>query len=59
MTAGASGYLLKDSLDDQLLTAVRTIHNGDSVFSSDVTKILANLEPVDKESERTLDLLTP
>ena len=29
------------------------------MFSPDVTKILANLEPADKDSERTLDLLTP
>ena len=59
MTAGASGYLLKDSLDDELLTAVRAIHERGSVFSSDVTKIPANLEPTDKESQRTPDLLTP
>ena len=59
VTAGASGYLLKDSVDDELLTALRTINEGGSVFSPDVTKILANLEPAREESQRSLDLLTP
>ena len=59
VTAGASGYLLKDSIDDELLTALRTIKGGGSVFSPDVTKILANVEPVREESQRSLDLLTP
>ncbi len=59
VTAGASGYLLKDSLDDELLTAVRTINEGGSVFSPDVTQILANLEHAKEQSQRSLDLLTP
>jgi two-component system response regulator NreC len=58
VTAGASGYLLKDSIDDELLTALRTINGGGSVFSPDVTKILANLGPAREESQRSLDLLT-
>ena len=59
VTAGASGYLLKDSVDNGLVAAVRTISEGGSVFSTDVTKILANLQPGEDEPSRGLELLTP
>lgn len=59
VTAGAAGYLLKDSLDNELVTAVRTIHQGGSVFSTDVTKVLANLQPGEEQSRRGLEALTP
>ena len=59
VTAGASGYLLKDSLDNELVTAVRTVNQGGSVFSTDVTKILANLQHSDEEPRRGLAVLTP
>ena len=59
VTAGASGYLLKDSLDDELVSAVRTVNQGGSVFSTDVTKILANLQHSDEEHRRGLEVLTP
>ncbi len=58
VTAGAAGYLLKDSLDNELVTAIRTIHSGGSVFSSKVTKTLANLGSVEDESRRGLEALT-
>lgn len=55
ISAGASGYLPKDSLDTDLLGAIRIIHGGGSVFSADVTRILAQ-----RDEERTpkLSLLT-
>ena len=56
--AGAAGYLLKDSLDDELLTAVRKIHEGGSMYSAEVTKTLANITPAEKPVDRNLDLLT-
>ena len=59
VTAGAAGYLLKDSLDNELITAVRTIHQGGSVFSTDVTKVLANLQPGEEQARRGLEALTP
>ena len=59
VTAGAAGYLLKDSLDNELVTAVRTIHQGGSVFSADVTKVLANLQPDEARGRRGLEALTP
>ena len=59
VTAGASGYLLKDSLDNELLTALRTIHKGGSVFSSDITRILADVSQGVENSQRSLESLTP
>ncbi len=59
VTAGASGYLLKDSVDNELVTAIRTVNQGGSVFSTDVTKILANLQPEQGEPRRGLEVLTP
>ena len=59
ITAGAAGYLLKDSLDDELITAIRTVNGGGSVFSSDVTKTLANLDQGIAQHQRSIDLLTP
>ncbi len=38
--AGARGYLLKDSIEDDLLQAVRTVHAGQSYFSPLIAKIL-------------------
>ncbi len=59
ITAGAAGYLLKDSLDNELITAIRTIHSGGTVFSSEVTKTLANLGSGQDETRRGLEALTP
>jgi two-component system response regulator NreC len=39
--AGASGYLAKDSLDTELVSAVRTVVQGGTVFSPNVSRILA------------------
>lgn len=41
VSSGASGYLIKDSLDTELVSAVRTIMHGGTVFSSNVSRILA------------------
>ncbi|MDQ6677725.1 MAG: response regulator transcription factor [Acidobacteriota bacterium] len=38
--AGARGYLLKDSVEGELLQAVRAIHAGQSFFSPLIAKIL-------------------
>ena len=42
VSAGASGYLVKDSLDTELVAGVRTIMHGGTVFSSSVSKLLAD-----------------
>ena len=60
--AGARGYILKDSVEDDLLQAVRTVHAGQPFFSPSIAKIL--LEGYSrgingKEVEDRYDLLTP
>ena len=56
ISAGAAGYLPKDSLDTELLGAIRAIHKGGSVFSPDVTRILA--QDPDERPTPKLDVLT-
>jgi two-component system, NarL family, response regulator NreC len=41
LNAGASGYLLKDATDEDLLPAVRAVAAGKSFFSSAVSGVLA------------------
>jgi DNA-binding NarL/FixJ family response regulator len=41
ITAGASGYLAKDSADRELISAIRTIMHGGTVFSRTVLKRIA------------------
>jgi two-component system response regulator NreC len=41
VSAGAAGYLAKDSLDRELISAVRTVMLGGTVFSPSVSKRLA------------------
>ena len=40
--AGASGYLLKDTSREELLKAIKTIHQGGKYFSGDVSKALVD-----------------
>ena len=44
LDAGASGYLLKDSTPDELVTAIEKIRGGDMYLSSQVTKIALSPE---------------
>jgi two-component system response regulator NreC len=41
VNAGARGYLLKDSVEEDLLRAIELVHAGKSFFSPAVAKILA------------------
>jgi two-component system response regulator NreC len=41
VSAGAAGYLAKDTLDQELVSGVRTIVHGGTVFSANVLKRLA------------------
>jgi DNA-binding NarL/FixJ family response regulator len=58
--AGASGYVLKDCPAEQLLTAVREIHNGGSYLSPRMLSFLVNDFRSQNRGERTarLGLLT-
>lgn len=40
--AGASGYLLKDTSKEELLKAIRAIHQGGKYFSGDISNVLVN-----------------
>jgi DNA-binding NarL/FixJ family response regulator len=43
LRAGASGFLLKDASVDELATAIRVVHRGDSVLSPSTTGRLVEL----------------
>jgi len=60
--AGARGYLLKDSIEEDLLQAIRVVHTGQPFFSPLIAKIL--LEGYTrgsngKQVDDRYDLLTP
>jgi two-component system response regulator NreC len=61
VSAGASGYLAKDSLDSELISAVRTVVHGGTVFSPNVSKRLAESSQAPQSGiggYRSLELLT-
>jgi DNA-binding NarL/FixJ family response regulator len=58
--AGVTGYLLKDTPRDQLLSAVRSAHRGESVLAPSVaTRLMSQLRAPTHEalSERELEVL--
>ena len=62
LKAGARGYLLKDSAESDLVSAIRAVAGGKSFFSPAVSKVL--LEDYVRKLQRTdsedsYDLLTP
>ncbi|HYR43207.1 MAG TPA: response regulator transcription factor [Terriglobia bacterium] len=61
VSAGAAGYLAKDSLDQELVSAIRTVVHGGTVFSPNVSKRLAEsfqIGPAAGSAPRSLDMLT-
>ncbi len=59
--AGASGYVTKAAPEWELVTAIRSVHQGDCYLNPSVTKFLVNdyLERVKRGDKRTpVDLLT-
>lgn len=42
MKYGASGYLLKNSGQEEIITAIRTVHNGKNHFDQEVIDMLLN-----------------
>jgi DNA-binding NarL/FixJ family response regulator len=62
LLAGASGFLLKEAPRSQLIDAVRTVHRGDVVLASPVTRrlieeFLTHSKP--KRDDSALDRLSP
>lgn len=67
---GASGFLLKDALAEELLTAVRVVAAGEALLAPSVTKRLIekfaqsaprptlSMEPLDGLTERELEVMT-
>ena len=61
VSAGASGYLAKDSLDHELVSAVRTVVHGGTVFSPNVSRRLAESSQTSQPGSggyRSLESLT-
>jgi two-component system response regulator NreC len=62
LPAGARGYLLKDSAEEDLITAVRTVAKGQPFFSPKIAKLLLgdSMQRLrDEGVSDTYDLLTP
>src|SRR6185369_2987015 len=58
VSGGASGYLAKESLDHELISAVRTVVHGGTVFSSNVSRRLVESSQIVGSSPRPLHGLT-
>jgi len=58
LEAGARGYLLKDMLLTEVITAVRAVHRGERVIPTAVAVRLAEHPPGSDLSERELEVLT-
>jgi two-component system, NarL family, response regulator NreC len=61
LKAGARGYLLKDSAENDLIQAVKTVRQGKSFFSPAISKMMVEdymREMQDRELEDTYELLT-
>lgn len=55
---GAEGYILKNTGREELLTAIRTVHEGKSYFSKDVTQtIMKGLMKARKASNATTSFI--
>jgi len=61
LTAGASGFLLKDVSPEQLVAAVRTVRSGDALLAPSITRRLVErfAEPGHVAVHRDLSGLTP
>ncbi len=61
LKAGARGYLLKDSVEGDLIEAITTVHNGKTFFSREIGKMLVEdyiREIRTRGSEDSYELLT-
>jgi DNA-binding NarL/FixJ family response regulator len=57
LTAGASGYLLKQTRRQELLEALKDVHAGGSPMSSQIArKVVQSFQPRDSKTDGTNDL---
>jgi two-component system response regulator NreC len=59
--AGARGYILKDTVEDGLFTAIHLLHNGHAYFSPAVAKLIQDrraFAPESTDADDRYDLLT-
>lgn len=54
--AGASGYVLKNSVFEELIQAIREVHDGKKFFCSKISELVS--EEMDRSVDSNLDLLT-
>lgn len=62
LKAGAKGYLLKDSAEGDLVDAIKSVHQGKTFFSPEITRMLMDdyvREIRTRGAEDSYDLLTP
>jgi DNA-binding NarL/FixJ family response regulator len=53
--AGARGYLLKDSVEEELIHAIELVHAGKSFFSPAVAQVLSNTYAREREAHHVDD----
>ena len=62
LKSGARGYLLKDSPEEDLIHAIRAVHDGKAFFSPEISKMLAEdymRQMRQRGVEDSYELLTP
>jgi two-component system response regulator NreC len=58
--AGASGYVIKRALEEELLSAIRAVSRGDMYIHPAITRLLVkDLSPTVESKQGALDTLTP
>ena len=57
LEAGASGYLTKDSAEDEIITAIRRVNAGERYIAADIARQLA-MQAVNKTSASPFDQLS-
>ena len=57
---GAKGYVLKNTVPEELATAIETVHRGGAYFSPDIAKILLKNKHGDSAGQKDgVEVLTP
>lgn len=57
--AGAAGYLLKDTRAEELIAAIRTVHDGKAVIAADATPHLIDAYRRSREAETGAPTINP